>query len=111
MRRRSVAVSARPPLVWSLGLLAGTVAVLLLPAFAFAFLSADTGACLCQSLQSPGDYFTVVACLDVAHGWLACGATPLTTACGLGAVSTGAQAPRGRSWTAASVGRPPPLSA
>lgn len=86
VRRRLVAGSGRPTLVCSLGLLAAAVAVLLLPAFACAFLSGDSGACLCQSPQPPGDSLAVVACFDVSHGWLACGFTLLATACGLGAV-------------------------
>ena len=111
VRRRLVAGSGRPTLVCSLGLLAATVAVLLLPAFACAFLSADSSACLCQSPQPPGDSLAVVACLDISHGWLSCSLTLLATACGLGAVSVGPQTPQGHICTATSVGRPPPLSA
>ena len=111
VRRRLAAGLGRPPLVCSLGLLAAAVAVLLLPAFAFAFLCGDTGACLCQSPQPPGDYLGGVTFLDVAHGWLAAGPLLLTIGCGPEAVIGGAQAPQGRPWTVASVGRPPPPSA
>ena len=69
-RCRFAARSGRPPLACLLGLLLAAVAVLLVPALALAFVSGDSGGCLCQSPQPPGDSLTVVAFLDASHGWL-----------------------------------------
>ncbi len=111
VRRRVAAGSGRPPLAWLL--LAAAVAFLVAPTFALAFVSGDTSGCLCQSPQplGDGDSLAAVAFLGVSHGWLACGTTLLTTACGLGVVSTGARTPLDCTWTATSVGRPPPRGA
>ena len=111
MRRRFAARSAKPTLVCGLGLLLGAVAILLLPTLALAVVSGDGAGCLCQSPQPPGDSLAVVAFLDVAHGWLAAGPMLLAAGSCSEAVATGALIPQGCAWTAASVGRPPPLSA
>ena len=112
-RRRFAARFGGPSLVGSLGLVLATSVVLLLPAFALAFVSGDgDGACLCQSPQPPGDPLTVVALLDASHGWVL-GARPVfvTASCGSQEVTSRALIPRGCPWTVASVGRPPPLGA
>lgn len=111
LRCRFAARSGRRSLTYALVLLLAAGAVFLLPAFALAFAAGDSGGCLCQSPQPPGDALAVVAFLDVSHGWLACGTTLLTTACGLGVVNVSALTPRGCPWTVASDGRPPPLGA
>ena len=110
-RCRLAARSGRPPLAGLLGLLLVGVAVLLLPAFALAFVSGDNNGCLCQSPQPPGDSLTVLALLDAGHGWLGGGPVLLTTGCSTEAVTSGALTLQGYAWTVTSVGRPPPLSA
>ena len=70
-RCRFAARLGGPPLAGSLGLLLAGAALLLLSAFALAFVASGTGGCLCQSPQPPGDSLTVVACLDACQGWLA----------------------------------------
>ena len=94
-----------------LGFLLVGVAVLLLPAFALAFVSGDNNGCLCQSPQPPGDPLTVVAFLDACQGWLGGGPMLLTSGCRSETVAGGALVPQGCAWTVASVGRPPPPSA
>jgi hypothetical protein len=91
------------------GLLLATAVVLLLPAFALAFVSTGTDGCLCQSPQPPGDPFTVIVLLDACHSWLAGGPVGVTPVCGSEAVTGGGLAPQSFACTAASVGRPPPL--
>jgi hypothetical protein len=110
VRRRFAARSAKPTLVCGLGLLLGAVAILLLPAFALAFLPGDNGGCLCQSPQPPGDSLTVVALLDASHGWLGGSPVLVTASGGSQEVTSGAETPQGCAWTVASVGRPPPPS-
>ena len=110
-RCRFAARSGRPPLVGLLGLSLAAAAMLLLPAFALAFVSGDSTGCLCQSPQPPGDPLTVVASLDVCHDWLGGGLVLLTTGCRAEALAGGALLPQGCAWPIASVGRPPPLSA
>jgi hypothetical protein len=110
-RCRFAARSGRLSLACSLGMVLATSAVLLLPAFALALLPGDNGGCLCQSPQPPGDPFTVVALLDVFHGWLGGGLVLLTSGCRSEAVASSVLTPRGCGWTAASVGRPPPPGA
>jgi hypothetical protein len=109
--RRFVARYGRWPHAVLLGLLLFAFLVLLLPAFALAFLAPDDGSCLCQGPQSPGDPLAVVCFLDASHCW-AHGTDPtiVTTGCDLEAVTSGVPAPQGRAFTAASVGRPPPRS-
>ena len=106
-RCRFAARSGKLPLV---GLLLASAALLLLPAFALAFLPGDNGGCLCQSPQPPGDPLTVVALLDACHGWLGGGPVLVTTGCRSEAVTSGALIPQGCAWTIASVGRSPPLA-
>ena len=110
-RCRVAARFGRPPLAGLLGLVLVGTAALLLPAFALAFVSGDSTGCLCQSPQPPGDSLTVVALLDACHGWLGGGPVLLTSGCSTEAVAGGALTPQGCTWTVASVGRPPPLSA
>ena len=109
-RCRFAARSGRPPLAGLLGLLLAGAAVLLLPAFALAFISSDQGGCLCQSPQPPGDPLPVVALLDACQGWLGGGPVLVTTGCRSETVAGGALVPQGCACTIASVGRPPPLS-
>lgn len=109
--RRVTARYGRWPLACLLGLLLAASLLLLLPAFAWAFLSTDDGTCLCQGPEPPGDPLTVLCFLDAAHGWAVCGsATLLTAGCSVEIVSSGTPAPEGRAFAAASVGRPPPPS-
>ena len=110
-RCRFAARSGRPPLVGLLGLSLAAAAMLLLPAFALAFVSGDSTGCLCQSPQPPGDSLTVVALLDAGQGWLGGGPVLVTSGCRAEALTSGAETPQGRPWPIASVGRPPPLSA
>ena len=107
---RFAARSGRLPLAGLLGLLLAATVVLLLPALALALLPGDQGGCLCQSPQPPGDSLTVVALLDACHGWLGGGPAFVTAGCRAEAVTSGALVPQGCAWSAASVGRPPPLS-
>ena len=109
-RRRFAARSGRLPLAGLLGLLLAVAAVLVLPAFALAFLPGDNGACLCQSPQPPSDSLSVVAFLDVCQGWLGGGPVLLSTGCGMEAVTTHGLAPQSFACTVALVGRPPPPS-
>ena len=88
-----------------------SIALLLLPAFALAFVSGDSTGCLCQSPQPPGDSLAVLALLDAGHGWLGGGPVLVNAGCPSEAVASGALVPRDCAWTAASVSRPPPLSA
>ena len=106
---RLAARSGRLPLAGLLGLLLAVAAVLLLPAFALAFVSGDSNGCLCQSPQPPGDSLTVVALLDACQGWLGGGPVLLTSGCDTEAVAGGARLPQGCACPIASVGRPPPL--
>ena len=110
-RRRFVARFGGPSIPGLLGLLLAVAAVLVLPAFAVAFLPGDNNGCLCQSPQPPGDSLTVLALLDAGHGWLGGGPVLLTTGCSTEAVTSGALTLQGYAWTVTSVGRPPPLSA
>ncbi len=110
-RCRFAARSGRPPLACLLGLSLAVVALLLLPTLALAFISSDEGGCLCQSPQPSGGSLTVVALLDACHGWLGGGPVLPTTGCRSEALAGRTLIPQGCSWTAASVGRPPPLSA
>ena len=110
-RCRFAARSGRPPLVGLLGLSLAAAAMLLLPAFALAFVSGDNNGCLCQSPQPPGDSLAVLALLDAGHGWLGGGPVLLITGCRAEALAGGALLPQGCAWPIASVGRPPPLSA
>ena len=110
-RCRFAARSGRPPLAGLLGLVLVGAAVLLLPAFALAFVSGDNNGCLCQSPQPPGDSLAVLALLDAGHGWLGGGPVLLITGCRPEGVTDGALIPQGRSWPVASVGRPPPPGA
>ena len=110
-RCRFAARFGRLPLVGLLGLLLAATAVLLLPAFALAFVSGDGSSCLCQSPQPPGDLPPVVALLDACQGWLGGGPVLLTAGSRSEAVADGALVPQGCAWPVASVGRPPPLSA
>jgi hypothetical protein len=109
-RRRFAARFGRPSLACSLGMVLATSVVLLLPAFALAFVAGDNGGCLCQSPQPPGDCLTVVALLDDCQGWLGGGPVLQTTGSRSEAVASGALIPQGCPWTVASVGRPPPPS-
>ena len=110
-RRRFAARFGGPSLACSLGLVLATSVVLLLPAFALAFVSGDGSGCLCQSPQPPGDPFTVVALLDASHGWaMRAGPALVTASCGSQKVTSRALIPQGCPWTVASVGRPPPPS-
>jgi TolB protein len=109
-RCRFAACFGRLPLAGLLGLLLAATAVLLLPAFALAFVSGDGNGCLCQSPQPPGDPQIVVALPDASHGWLGGGLVLAVTGCRSQAVADGALVPQGWARTAASVGRPPPLS-
>ena len=109
-RCRFAARSGRLSLAGLLGLVLAGVAVLLLPAFALAFVSGDSTGCLCQSPQPPGDSLTVVALLDAGQGWLGGGPVLVTTGCRSETVASGALVPQGCACTIASVGRPPPLS-
>ena len=109
-RCRFAARSGRLSLAGLLGLVLASAVVLLLPAFALAFVSGDSTGCLCQSPQPPGDPLTVVASLDVCHDWLGGGLVLLTTGCRSETVASGALVPQGCACTIASVGRPPPLS-
>ena len=108
-RRRFAARFGRPSLVGLLGLVLVGAAVLLLPAFALALLPGDNGGCLCQSPQAAGDSLTVVALLDVFHGWLSGGPVLVTSGCRVEAMAGGDLTPQSCAWTVASFGRPPPL--
>ncbi|MGD0997602.1 MAG: hypothetical protein ABR941_04705 [Thermoleophilia bacterium] len=109
-RCRYAARFGGPPLVGSLGLLLAGAALLVLPALAVPFLPGDNGGCLCKSPQPPGDSLTVVALLDVSHGWaLGGGLALVTSGCRVEAMAGGALTPQSCAWTVASVGRPPPL--
>ena len=108
LRRRFAARFGRPSLVGLLGLVLVGAAVRLLPAFALALLPGDNNGCLCQSPQAAGDSLTVVALLDVFHGWLSGGPVLVTSCCRSEAVTSGAETPQGCAPTVASVGRPPP---
>ena len=110
-RCRFAARFGKLPLAYSLGLVLAACVVLLLPAFALAFVSTGTDGCLCQSPLPPGDPFTVIVLFDSCHGWLAGGLALVTTFCGSEALTTGALAPRavpGRSLP--SAGRPRPAT-
>ena len=108
---RFAARPGRLSLAGLLGLLLAAAAILLLPTFALAFVSGDNGGCLCQSPQPPGDPLTVVALIDACHGWLGGGPVLVNAGCSVEAVASGALVPQSCAWSAASVGRPPPLSA
>ena len=108
-RCRFAARSGGPPIPGLLGLLLAVAAVLVLPAFAVAFLPGDKNGCLCQSPQPPGDALTVVALLDACQGWLGGGPVLVTSGCRVEAMAGGALTPQSCAWTVASVGRPPPL--
>lgn len=108
-RCRVAARSGGPPITGLLGLLLAACAVLLLPAFALAFVSTGTDGCFCQSPLPPGDPLTVIVLLDACHGWLAGDRVLVTPVCGSEAVTGGGLAPQSFACTAASVCRPPPL--
>jgi hypothetical protein len=111
-RRRFAARSGQPTLVGLLGLVLATCAGLLLPGFALAFVPNDDDGCSFQAPQPPGDPLSVVAFLDLCHGWTLAGGSVLHTAAfGLAALPSGEPAPQGLAWTVALVGRPPPPGA
>jgi len=94
-RCRFAARCGGPPPRGLLGLLLAGAVVLLLPAFALALLPGDSGGCLCQSPQPPGDSLTVVALLDAFDGWLGGGPVLATSGCDWQTVADGAETPQG----------------
>lgn len=87
-------------------------ALLLVPTFALAFAYSGDDDAVCLAPEPPGDSLTVVAFLDLCHGWsLGSGPVLRGPACGFAALPSGEPTPQGLAWTVALVGRPPPPNA
>jgi hypothetical protein len=111
--RRCFAVrSGRLPLAGLLGVACAIFALLLVPAFALAFVCNGDDAALCRAPDPPGDPFSSATFLDLCHGLALC-AGPVLLAPGraCAALPNGEPTPQGLAFTLALVGRPPPLGA